>query len=264
MSKETFLDPIHKKESSHRSVLILSSGRGNALNEMNAGQAKRRQHLRINTRRSGYLGKNSAEHPNGQKEAVASTSTGGHKERNQLSEESEDGHRVAQPGRDHHSAEEVVGRAHRKGHRRADAAVADSLPSEGVGESDVHTHPGHNSPRGAGPGTVHDSGPADCSHEEASDRIHPGEGRPDAGSETGMGRNGLHSSGSGEGYENAGMPGTGSRLMGRLTSATQVTRDPLNSRWSSFSTAVFRSAAVSNSTNLCPDVNGIRKGRLDL
>lgn|SRR4051812_17033226 len=35
-----------------------------------------------------------------------------------------------------------------------------------------------------------------------------------------------------------------------LTSATQVTRDPLNSRWSSFSTAVLRSLAVSNSTNL--------------
>lgn len=35
-----------------------------------------------------------------------------------------------------------------------------------------------------------------------------------------------------------------------LTSGTQLTRDPLNSHWSSFSTAVFRSLAVSNSTNL--------------
>ena len=35
-----------------------------------------------------------------------------------------------------------------------------------------------------------------------------------------------------------------------LTSATQVTRAPLNSRPSSFSTAVLRSAAVSNSTKL--------------
>lgn len=35
-----------------------------------------------------------------------------------------------------------------------------------------------------------------------------------------------------------------------LTSATQETTEPLNSRWSSFSTAVFRSLAVSNSTNL--------------
>lgn len=35
-----------------------------------------------------------------------------------------------------------------------------------------------------------------------------------------------------------------------LTSATQVTRAPLNSRPSSFSTAVFKSAAVSNSTKL--------------
>ena len=34
------------------------------------------------------------------------------------------------------------------------------------------------------------------------------------------------------------------------TSATQVTRTPLNSRPSSFSTAVLRSAAVSNSTKL--------------
>lgn len=36
----------------------------------------------------------------------------------------------------------------------------------------------------------------------------------------------------------------------QLTSATHVTRTPLNSRPSSFSTAVFRSAAVSNSTKL--------------
>jgi hypothetical protein len=35
-----------------------------------------------------------------------------------------------------------------------------------------------------------------------------------------------------------------------LTSATQLTREPLNSRPSSLSMAVFRSAAVSNSTNL--------------
>ena len=38
--------------------------------------------------------------------------------------------------------------------------------------------------------------------------------------------------------------------IGLLTSAMQVTREPLNSRWSSFSTAVLRSLAVSNSTNL--------------
>lgn len=36
----------------------------------------------------------------------------------------------------------------------------------------------------------------------------------------------------------------------------QVTREPLNSRWSSFSTATFKSLAVSNSTNLvCVCVN---------
>ena len=39
--------------------------------------------------------------------------------------------------------------------------------------------------------------------------------------------------------------------MGSPTFATQLTRAPLKSRVSSFSTAVLRSAAVSNSTNLC-------------
>ena len=46
-------------------------------------------------------------------------------------------------------------------------------------------------------------------------------------------------------------------LDGVLTSAVQVTRAPLNSRWSSFSTAVLRSLPVSNSTNLVSNVNSL-------
>jgi hypothetical protein len=43
-------------------------------------------------------------------------------------------------------------------------------------------------------------------------------------------------------------------VRGKLTSGVQVTRAPLNSRPSSLSTAVFRSAALSNSTNLIKSV----------
>jgi hypothetical protein len=67
----------------------------------------------------------------------------------------------------------------------------------------------------------------------------------------------------GEGQENGSELGHGEYPVGSVlsagikntwgmlhTSATQVTRTPLNSRPSSFSTAVLRSAAVSNSTKL--------------
>lgn len=47
-------------------------------------------------------------------------------------------------------------------------------------------------------------------------------------------------------------------FLGVLTSATQFTLAPLNSRPSSFSTAVFRSFAVSNSTNLV-DKTGVNE-----
>ncbi len=110
----------------------------------------------------------------------------------------------------------------------------------------------HNSP-GGGAGCAHGSHPD----------IHPGGGCTHAAGRAGRSR---PRQADGGGAESASGPGrswgrragsvgllagrTGSKVKKVRTLATQVTRTFLNSRLSSFSTAVLRSAAVSNSTKL--------------
>lgn len=150
----------------------------------------------------------------------------------------------------HHNAEAAWEDERHKNHHRDDAE-GESLPSGDAGECDVRNH--HNSPDAGERGNARDSR-VDCNHhgvEGISGHSHQwedslcGESEPDKVP-------GKH-----------GHLGVGSKIDMRisfqafpgrlraLTSGTQVTLAPLNSRPSSFSTAVFRSLAVSNSTNLC-------------
>jgi hypothetical protein len=168
----------------------------------------------------------------------------------------------------HRSGAVAAEAGHHRG-PRMDDGEGDSLPSGDAGACGVHSHRGHSSLRAWERVIVHDSAPGDCIHgaQGTFGRSHPWEDRAGVGSETGMapGRDGLQSSGSeernetgrrileGANYEGLVCPGLEA---GFLTSATQVTREPLNSCWSSFSTAVLRSFAVSNSTNLVILVNG--------
>jgi hypothetical protein len=195
----------------------------------------------------------------------STSSVDAHMRRSHFEEENEDGHTAAPLDRDHRSgAAGAEGPGHHRGPRRDDGE-AGSPPSGVVGACGVHSHRGHSSLGAWERATVHDSGPGDCIHgaQGTFGRIHPWEDRAGVESETGTGpgRDGLHGFGSGERDETGRwfleselrgpeMSGTGEA--GFLTSATQVTREPLNSCWSSFSTAVLRSFAVSNSTNLVP------------
>lgn len=142
---------------------------------------------------------------------------------------------------------------HRRGHRRDDAGEG-SLPSEDEEECGVRIHPGHNSPSGLGWESVPDSEPGGCSHaaQGTAGHTHPWAGNSDEGTEIGTGHEwhvhpGRFESRKGMRFL---VPLRSYVPVKLLTSAMQVTREPLNSRPSSFSMAVFRSLAVSNSTNL--------------
>jgi hypothetical protein len=113
------------------------------------------------------------------------------------------------------------------------------LEENGIGHD--HHHNSHD-----GVGFYHDNHhDEDCIHETGhDDHNHP---RRRAGEAWAIGIGLGHGGHQVESVEVSG------QHLGRRevpTSATQVTRAPLNSRPSSFSTAVLRSAAVSNSTKL--------------
>lgn len=192
-----------------------------------------------------------------------------HTRRSHFEEGNGDGHMAAPLDRDHRSGAAGAEGGHHRG-PRTDDVEAGSPPSGVAGVCGVHSHRGHSSLGAWERATVHDSGPGDCIHgaQGTFGRIHPWEDRAGVGSETGMGpgRDGLHGFGSGRRYETGrwflgselrGPDMSGAGEAGFLTSATQVTREPLNSCWSSFSTAVLRSFAVSNSTNLVFLVNWV-------
>lgn len=151
----------------------------------------------------------------------------------------------------HHNEEAAWEDERHKSHHRDDAE-GESLPSGDAGEYDVRIHH-HNSPDVGERGNARDSR-VGCNHhgvEGVSGRSHQwgdsfcGESEPDKAP-------GKHDHlGVGSKSE---MRISFQAFPGRLrvlTSGMQVTLAPLNSRPSSLSTAVFRSFAVSNSTNLC-------------
>lgn len=199
---------------------------------------------------------------------MSSTSSGdAHTQHNHLGVGSGVVHRAAPPDKGHRSGAEGAEAGHHRG-PRTDGGEAHSLPSGDAAACGVRSHRGHSSLGAWGRASVHDSVPGGCIHGAwgTFGRIHPWVGRAGVGSETGTGhgRDGLHGSGSGENDETGrwfleselrGLDMSGLEA-GFLTSATQVTREPLNSCPSSFSTAVLRSLAVSNSTNLVFLVNG--------
>lgn len=199
---------------------------------------------------------------------MSSTSSGdAHTQRSHLEVGNGVVRRAVPPDKGHRSGAEGAEAGHHRGPRR-DGGEVHSLPSGDAEACGVHSHRGHSSLGAWGRASVHDSVPGGCIHGAwgTFGRIHPWVGRAGVGSETGTGhgRDGLHGSGSGENDE-TGRWFLGSKLRGLdmsgleagfLTSATQVTREPLNSCPSNFSTAVLRSLAVSNSTNLVFLVNG--------
>lgn len=176
--------------------------------------------------------------------------------RSHCEEESGDDRRPVPLDMGHHKGAEEAGAGHHRDRRRVDVE-AGNPPSEAVGECGVHSHL-HSILCGRELGTVHGSDPGDCIHgaQGTFARSHPWEGKADEGNGTcrDRGRDVLRGSGSGR-TSDLDPPVSG--VVWALTSAMHVTVEPLNSRWSSFSTAVFRSLAVSNSTNLGFHVNEI-------
>lgn len=130
------------------------------------------------------------------------SSEGGHTRHTLLWVASEDGHKGPWPlDMDHHSGAGEAGAWHHMDPHRDDAGVG-SLPSEGVGEYDVHIHHVRSTRGESEWATVHDSDPGGCILEEPGTfgHIHPWGGMADAGNETGTdpGGDGLHGSGSGK------------------------------------------------------------------
>lgn len=173
-------------------------------------------------------------------------------------EESGDVHRAWGECTGRHNAGAGADERHRGLHRHG--AGEGSLQSEDGGASAAHIHPGHSSPAGVEWGTAPGSGRAGCIHEGrgTSGRIHLWEDSSAEGNGIGRGHAGPGHQGFGSKrrHEDGGV----SSSLGAersLTSATQVTREPLNSRPSSFSMAVFKSFAVSYSTNLEREKSGV-------
>ena len=155
----------------------------------------------------------------------------------------------AVPCRGHQSvAGAATEHAHHRAHHRVDAGEGSHQSGGGEG-CDGHIHLGRSILRGGGWGSARGSGRAGCSlgvQGGISGRNHQWVGSLFGGN--GPGR--VHGRGRVGSGRDEDFLSWFPWFLGVLTSATQFTLAPLNSRPSSFSTAVFRSLAVSNSTNL--------------